>query len=141
MRENAINAARAKSGQRSRGTARERTVAQANETVAWPEGNEYVDGASRRGSGTGRETGGRSRSTQSLSAPDMLSARRIAAPTRVHNQGRLHEKPEIATASRSQTIPNDPIRERPSKRGSTKPTRWSTTHPWRLRSSPPNAGT
>jgi hypothetical protein len=71
----------------------------------------------------------------------MLSARRIAAPTRVHSQGRLHEKPEIATASRSQTIPNEPISERPSKNGSISPTRLSTTHPWRLRSSPPSAGT
>jgi hypothetical protein len=90
------------------GTASASTVAHANETVACPDGSEYVDGVSSSGSGTGRESGGRSRSIADLSAPEMLSERRIAAPTRVHSHGRLHEKPEIAKAMPSQTNPNEP---------------------------------
>jgi hypothetical protein len=38
----------------------------------------------------------------------MLSQRRIAAPTRVHSHGLLHENPEIANAIPSQTKPNEP---------------------------------
>src|SRR5688500_17640389 len=67
----------------------------------------------------------------------MLSASRIAAPTRVQSHGRLHEKPEIATATTSQTIPKEPISDSPSKIGSNRPSRWSTTQPWTLRSTPP----
>ena len=64
------------------------------------------------------DTNGRSRSTQTFSAPEQLSASRIAAPTRVHSHGRLHAKPEIPSAIASQTKPNEPAYERASKNGS-----------------------
>jgi len=83
------------------------------------------------GSGSGLESGGRSRSAQIFSAPETLSATRIVAPTRVHSQGRLHDKPEIARAIPSQTNPNEPAYESASKNGSSTPTRWSTTQLWR----------
>jgi len=73
------------------------------------------------------ETGGRSRSTQPFSAPETLSASRIATPTRVQSHGRLHEKPEIATASASQMSPKEPAYESASKNQLSAPMRWSTT--------------
>jgi hypothetical protein len=106
-------------------------VAQAKLTVAWPDGNEYVAARSTSGSGSGFESGGRSRSTHSLKAPERLSATRIAAPTRVHSHGRLQEKPEIAKAMPSQTNPNDPAYDSAAKSGSSSPSRWSTTQLWR----------
>jgi hypothetical protein len=105
-------------------------VAQAKATVACPDGNECVTGNATSGSGSGSRNGGRSRSIQPLSAAETLSAIRIAAPTRVQSQGRLQEKPEIATAISSQTIPNEPMSVSPSKIGSSTPVRWSTTQLW-----------
>ena len=57
----------------------------------------------------------------------MLSEIRIATATRVQSQGRLQEKPEIATAIASQMKPNEPAYESASKSGSSTPSRLSTT--------------
>jgi hypothetical protein len=87
-----------------RGIAAANTTAHANDTVAWPDGNEYVVGSRTIGSGSGSTTNGRSRPMTAFRSPDETSASSTASAVAKKTSGRRRATAKTAAIA-SQTRP------------------------------------
>ena len=126
-----MQAASASTNGASRGTETARTTAAAKLVAAWLEGNDELSGVRTSGS-TPSACSGRARSTALLERTrGEVGERRRRQGRRAKIHGRRSQS-AIAAPSASQTSPKVPAYVRPTKTGSSAPTRWPTIHRSRL---------